>query len=165
MSTTKQMLVTYAQYHLWAYEKLYTIVDTLSEADYKKDCGLFFKSIHGTLNHLLLVDKLWFTRCHNGHLTISGLDQELLTQRDTLKIALFDQAKQWIEFIEGFTETKLDEHFHYINTQEIAKEAPYATTFHHVFNHGTHHRGQISAGLTIQGFTAPAMDFIYFYQE
>lgn len=39
-----------ANYHLWAYERLYASIDKLSEEQYRKDVGLFFKSVHGTLN-------------------------------------------------------------------------------------------------------------------
>jgi uncharacterized damage-inducible protein DinB len=43
-----------ARYHAWATAKLYEHVDRLADADYRKDAGLFFKSVHGTLNHLLV---------------------------------------------------------------------------------------------------------------
>lgn len=39
-----------ASYHLWAYERLYATIEKLSEDQYRKDVGLVFKSVHGTLN-------------------------------------------------------------------------------------------------------------------
>ena len=45
-----------ARYHAWATAKLYEHVDRLDDADYRKDAGLFFKSVHGTLNHLLVAE-------------------------------------------------------------------------------------------------------------
>src|SRR5690606_17438558 len=51
-----------ARYHRWAYGRLYERIDELGDADYHADRGLFFRSIHGSLNHLLLVDRLWLQR-------------------------------------------------------------------------------------------------------
>ncbi|WP_407646218.1 DinB family protein [Glaciimonas soli] len=31
-----------------------------------------------------------------------------------------------------------------------------------IFNHGTHHRGQLSAALTSMGYDCPEIDLIYF---
>ena len=51
-----------ARYNVWATRKLYEQVDALSELDYRRDCGLFFKSIHGTLNHLLELVEVCLSR-------------------------------------------------------------------------------------------------------
>jgi len=42
------MLNILANYHRWAYRALYQTVDQLPDERYRKDIGLFFKSIHGT---------------------------------------------------------------------------------------------------------------------
>jgi uncharacterized damage-inducible protein DinB len=42
---------------------------------------------------------------------------------------------------------------------------PFAATLAHVFNHGTHHRGQISAALTAMGQPAPELDLVFLLQE
>jgi uncharacterized damage-inducible protein DinB len=42
---------------------------------------------------------------------------------------------------------------------------PFAATLAHVFNHGTHHRGQASAGLTVLGQEAPVMDLLWMLRE
>ena len=51
-----------ARYHAWATRKLYEHVDRLNDADYRKDAGLFFKSVHGTCNHLLVAEQISTTR-------------------------------------------------------------------------------------------------------
>jgi uncharacterized damage-inducible protein DinB len=35
----------------------------------------------------------------------------------------------------------------------------------HVFNHGTHHRGQITAAMTILGHKCPELDLFYMLLE
>lgn len=49
----------FAKYNQWANERLYSAASTLRDQDYRMDCGAFFKSIHGTLNHLLVTDRIW----------------------------------------------------------------------------------------------------------
>lgn len=51
-----------AAYNQWMNERLYAVCANLSDADRRKDRGVFFKSIHGTLNHLLLADRIWLGR-------------------------------------------------------------------------------------------------------
>lgn len=51
-----------ARFNRWANERLYGVVAGLSDADYRADRGAFFGSIHATLNHLLLGDRIWFGR-------------------------------------------------------------------------------------------------------
>jgi uncharacterized damage-inducible protein DinB len=49
----------------------------LSDEGRKRDMGAFFRSIHGTLNHLILVDRLWLGRVTGQPFAIESLDQEL----------------------------------------------------------------------------------------
>lgn len=83
-----------AEYHLWANTKLYNEhIAHVSDADYRKDCGLFFHSIHKTLNHILLADKLWYGRITGQPVHITGLDDELVTDQEQLKQEIFAQAQ------------------------------------------------------------------------
>lgn len=51
-----------ARYNRWMNDKLYERIATLDEEDRKRDMGAFFGSIHGTLNHLLVADRIWLAR-------------------------------------------------------------------------------------------------------
>jgi uncharacterized damage-inducible protein DinB len=48
----------FSRYNSWANERLYDAAAKLSETDYRTDRGAFFKSVHGTLNHLLVADRI-----------------------------------------------------------------------------------------------------------
>ena len=52
----------FASYNAWCNERLYDAAATISDADYRADRGAFFKSLHGTLNHLLVGDRIWMRR-------------------------------------------------------------------------------------------------------
>ena len=52
----------FAGYNAWCNERLYDAAAKASDADYRADRGVFFKSLHGTLNHLLVGDRIWMQR-------------------------------------------------------------------------------------------------------
>ena len=58
----KTRYTMFAAYNAWANERLYDAAAQLSDADYRADRGAFFKSVHGTLNHLLIGDRIWMRR-------------------------------------------------------------------------------------------------------
>src|ERR1700693_5771294 len=58
----KSRYVMFAGYNAWCNERLYDAAAALSDADYRADRGAFFKSVHGTLNHLLVGDRIWMRR-------------------------------------------------------------------------------------------------------
>jgi len=156
------MLLTMAKYHHWAYERLYEILENLDDQSYYADKNLFFKSIHGTLNHLYLVDQLWLTRFKGEVSNLSQLNAELIHDRHELKRQILQQAEAWIQFIEIFLAGPKQEIFIYKNIRGEIKAVPYIKTLVHVFNHGTHHRGQISTVLIQLKQPSPEMDLLYF---
>ena len=75
-----------ARYNVWATRRLLDAVANVSEADYRKDVGLFFKSIHGTLNHLLVGEHhIWFPRFAEGASPRLALNAELEADRQMPK--------------------------------------------------------------------------------
>ena len=52
----------FAGYNAWCNERLYDTATLVPDADYRADCGAFFNSLHGTLNHLLVGDRIWMRR-------------------------------------------------------------------------------------------------------
>jgi uncharacterized damage-inducible protein DinB len=52
----------FAGYNAWCNARLYAAAAKLSDVDYRADRGAFFKSLHGTLNHLLVGDRIWMQR-------------------------------------------------------------------------------------------------------
>ena len=74
-----------ARYHVWATQRLLEAVTQVSDGDYRRDVGLFFKSIHGTLNHLLVAEHLlWYARFAKGESPVLALDAEIEPQRERL---------------------------------------------------------------------------------
>ena len=76
-----------AGYNAWANERVYDAAEGLSDADYRADRGAFFKSIHGTLNHLLVADCIWMRRFTGEGDAPNRLDAILFERLDELRAA------------------------------------------------------------------------------
>ena len=78
---------TLARYNQWATQRLLAAVDKLDDAGYRKDVGLFFKSIHGTLNHILVGEHLlWYPRFAKGISPKLALDMEAEPDRKSTRL-------------------------------------------------------------------------------
>src|SRR3990167_4418656 len=151
-----------ARYNVWATARLLDAVAPLSDADYRRDMRLFFKSIHGTLNHLLVGEHaLWFQRFAHGASPVVQLDAEVEPDRARLTQALRDGAARWAPLIASWPAERFDGTLDYTTTKGVPVSLPFAATLAHVFNHGTHHRGQITAALTALGQPCPELDFAF----
>jgi uncharacterized damage-inducible protein DinB len=154
-----------ARYHVWATRRLFDHVDALQEDDYRRECGLFFKSVHGTLNHLLVAEHAaWLPRFAEGVSNRVALDAELEADRARLRARLLDAATRWQPLIASWGEPRFGGSLSYTTTRAVAQTFPFALTLAHVFNHGTHHRGQITAAITAMGHACPELDLIRMLQ-
>lgn len=156
---------TLARYNVWATRKLFEHVDGLSEAHYRSERGLFFKSVHGTLNHLLLAEhRIWYPRFAQGLSNRIALDTELEPGRAPLRERLLDAARRWEPLIASWPSQRFEGVLDYTTTRGVPQALPFAATLAHVFNHGTHHRGQISAAVTALGHPCPELDLVWMLQ-
>ena len=154
-----------ARYNAWATRKLFEHVDALPEADYRRECGLYFKSVHGTLNHLLVAEhRLWFPRFSEGVSHQVALNTELETDRAVLREKLLDAVTHWRPLIKTWDAPRFDSMLGYTTTRGVKQLLPFASTLAHVFNHGTHHRGQITAAITAMGHACPELDMVWMLQ-
>lgn len=155
-----------ARYNVWATARLLSAVRVLLEDDYRRDMGLFFHSIHGTLNHLLVGEHLlWFVRFSEGISPTVALDAEVEPDRARLDTRLREGAARWAPLIASLSLERWNSTLDYTTMRGTAASLPFTATLAHVFNHGTHHRGQITAALTALGQPSPELDLVYFLQN
>lgn len=151
-------------YNKWANDVLWASLAAVDDDTYRGGaCRLFFRSMHGTVNHILLAERLWHARMLGKTMDIFGLDDELESDRDALHTAMNTQCDAWVDFVAHLDEADLLAPFSYVNTEGIDFSRPLGAILLHVMNHATHHRGQISAALTYAGHDAPEMDLLYYY--
>jgi len=143
---------TMAAYNRWMNEKLYAVCAELSDDERKADVGAFFRSVHGTLNHLLLGDRVWLGRFIGEPFTVSRLDQELYSEFEELRAerAKTDAAiERWAA---ALTDEALGAKIEYrsiFKPQPLTDDLWVCVT--HFFNHQTHHRGQLTTLLAQAG--------------
>ncbi len=155
-----------ARYNVWATHRLLDAVKKLSDEEYRRDVGLFFKSIHGTLNHMLVGEHmLWYPRFAKGLSPQLALNEEIEPVRERLAQALRGGSGNWKPLIESIPVERYEGKLAYTTTTGQAVSLPFAATLAHVFNHGTHHRGQITAALTALKQPCPELDLVRMLQE
>lgn len=167
MTTSSQdLLLNLARYNLWATRRLLTTLAPVSDADYRRDLGLFFRSIHGTLNHLIVGEHLlWYRRFSEGLSPRVALDAEVEPDRSRVAERLLEGAARWEPWMAQIPASRWSGRLDYTTMRGSAASLPFTATLAHVFNHGTHHRGQITAALTALGHPAPELDLVYMLQE
>ncbi len=156
----------FAGYNRWANERIYDVAATLSDTDYRADRGAFFKSVHGTLNHLLVGDRIWMKRFTGSGTAPDRLDAILFEDLKELRAARRAEDERIVQWVAGLSEADLAGSMRYrtvSNPQTI--EQPRAPAMDHFFNHQTHHRGQVHALLTAITGDAPSLDLITFQRQ
>ncbi len=138
-----------AEYNAWMNGKLYDACATLPDVERKRDRGAFFRSIHGTLNHLLLADSVWMGRFEGQPFTFNSLDQELYASFDELRARRVEMDERIAAWAGGLTDATLERKLEF--TSVITKRTHAPTLWRvvlHFFNHQTHHRGQLTTLLS-----------------
>ena len=140
---TRALFGALARYNRLASERLYAACDALSEAERRQDRSAFFASIHGTLNHILLGDRIWMTRFRGGSATSTGLDAILYENFAELRAARVEEDRAIEAFVTGLESGLETRRIAYLNNQGNRHEDPLGLLLLHLFNHQTHHRGQV----------------------
>ena len=161
----KSHFVTFAHYNRWANRRLYAVAAELTDAQYREDRGAFFGSLRGTLNHLLVGDRVWFNRFTGEGVNPPSLDAILHDRFDELRTAREAEDERILAFVNYLDESRLHRPFAYRSMDGSPVELPLGQLLAHVFNHQTHHRGQAHTLLTQFGLTVPALDLVYFLRE
>ncbi len=150
---------TFAGFNQWANGRVYGAVTSLPEAEVRKDRpAAYFGSILGTLNHILVTDRLWFGRVAGIESGIKSLDQVLYEDFPPLHDARQAEDKRIVDMIDGLDEAAVAGNQDYMDTAGNPWTMPIRQMLATVFNHQTHHRGQVHALLKEAGVEPPSLD-------
>jgi uncharacterized damage-inducible protein DinB len=152
-----------AAYNHWANLRLYGTALQLPEEAYRLPIGVFFGSLHGTLNHLLLTDRIWLKRLTGSGEHPDRLDAILYDNRRDLLSARIAEDARLKELVDGYGEADLTRPVTYQTTSGKPYSQPLQDILLHLFNHQTHHRGQAHACCSIlTGSEPPTLDILAF---
>ena len=152
-----------ARFNKWTNQLIYEKCSLLSEDEYKKNRKAFFESIHNTLNHLLVVDKLWLGRMKGTKPEVKYLAQILHDNFNDLEKARVEEDDSLIHFIDNLDEKEVDKNYTFTRMDGRGEfTITFGLTLITLFNHQTHHRGQIHTMLTQAGIKPAQMDVVDF---
>jgi len=162
----KPLFEMLAGYNAWANERIYDAAAALSDADYRADHGAFFDSVHGTLNHLLVGDRIWMRRLTGEGPSPTQLDAILYEDFGDLSAARAAEDARIIAYVASLTPADLAGTVRYRTISNPADiEQVLSLALVHVFNHQTHHRGQVHGLLTRITNEAPSLDLILYQRQ
>jgi uncharacterized damage-inducible protein DinB len=153
----------FGQYNAWANSRLDDAAARLTAEQYRADRGAFFKSVHGTLNHLLATDRIWMQRFTGEGDAPNRLDAILFETFGELRAAREVEDRRIVDFVEGLDEELITGTIKYRRVSSREEfEQQLAPALAHWFNHQTHHRGHVHALLTGLVGQAPELDLLFF---
>jgi uncharacterized damage-inducible protein DinB len=162
----KHRYASLAAYNSWANRRLYDAAASLTDRDYRADRGAFFKSLHGTLNHILVGDRIWMRRFTGEGEAPSRLDAILFEGFAELRAAREAEDRRIEAYVEALSEDALAGTIAYTPITNPARvEQRLCNALDHFFNHQTHHRGQAHCLLTAITGDAPSLDMIVLQRE
>ena len=183
------ILRAYAKYNAWATDQLWRGCKCHASLLLSPQApqGLFATSIHGTFTHILLADALWYYRITKTYpryiYGVFGLKEELALSRrldtlwtsdnttwhtilnssDEVETLMKEQGSMWIKLLDSYSDSFLNtSNISYPDTAGNIQTQQLDHALLHVFNHSTHHRGQITAVLSSHSLTIPPLDFTYY---
>lgn len=151
-----------AAYSRWMNDRLYACCATLPDGERKRDVGAYFKSIHGTLNHLLLADRVWLGRFTGKPFVVSSLAQELYGDFAELRAERKVTDVAIDAWISGLSDADLAGDLCYTTmVNPRPQRFPLWLAAAHFFNHQTHHRGQLTTLLSQRGIDPGVTDLLW----
>ncbi len=142
----------FAQYNQVMNQRIYGICSGISDEDRKQDRGAFFKSIHRTLDHLILGDRAWMNRLSDKTYTLVKIGDDLFDDFDEMAKARVDLDSDICQWTSTLTQEWLLSELTWTTTIDgTQRTQPHWLLVSQIFNHQTHHRGQLSTLLNQAG--------------
>ena len=148
-----------ARYNRWMNERLYALCSGIPDAERRSDRGAFFRSIHGTLNHLVYADLAFLSRFTGDPPEVPPLGVELYADFDALRSVRARLDARLVAWAETLSRDWLaSPHTYTSNVDRRTRTLPSWILVAHLFNHQAHHRGQLTTLLSQLGLDYGSTD-------
>jgi len=148
---------TYAK---WANDHMLAACETISEEAFRREVGVSFGSVQGTLEHMYGADWIWLERFH-GRTPAAFPPKGVLTTVALCRAAFDAMHDDRMRVVRGLTQAQVDAPLHYANTKGVAFSYDYGDLLFHLSNHTTYHRGQVMQLVRQLGGTVTSSDFLF----
>jgi uncharacterized damage-inducible protein DinB len=148
-----------ADYNRWMNRSLYTICAEIPDAKRKDNLGAFFKSLHGTLNHIVWGDRVWLRRFTNHPFPSSRIGEDVFADFNELRAEREKLDEFIIDWAENLPGEWLAQPFQYTSAIDAkTRRGPAWVFVTQLFNHQTHHRGQATTLIKQLGYDPGVTD-------
>jgi uncharacterized damage-inducible protein DinB len=151
-----------AAYNAWANERLYAAASGLPGDRLHARNGAYFDSVFGTLTHILIADRIWMHRLTGKGPTHTDLRDRPFETPGELWMEREAMDRRIEAHINALPAADYAGEVHYTNTRGEPHHLSRQIILTHVFNHQTHHRGQVHHMLSVEGVEPPPLDLLYF---
>lgn len=162
----KEHFALMARYNAWANARLYRMAAQLPDELYRRNVNAYFESLHGTLNHVLVADRIWLYRLTGTGEPPKRLDAILYDDLPSLDAARRAEDERLAAFVESQADAQFEATVQYRMFNGTPRQQKLREVLAHLFNHQTHHRGQAHAILTALGVKEPdSLDVLWMLFE
>ncbi|MEO7922488.1 MAG: DinB family protein [Chitinophagaceae bacterium] len=155
----KELLREYAAYNAWASQRIIDVILALPEEKQLAEIPSSYNSLYKTVLHIWDAESGWWQRMKLQERVVFPSENENGTFKE-ISASLIQQSKQWEEWVNGTSDQMLEHVFQYHDRKGTPFKMPIYQMIHHVFNHGTYHRGQLINMLRQLGVDKlPSTDF------
>jgi len=161
----KELYANLAVYNQWANERIYHACEQLDPASYRQNRRAFFGSIHGTLDHILLVDRIWLGRITGTAYKYTSLRDELYLTFSLLRSARQTEDMRISTYVKDLQPKAILEEVSYTNSAGQQYRQPLWQCLTHLFNHQSHHRGQLHQMLGEANVETPVLDIAVMWRD
>jgi uncharacterized damage-inducible protein DinB len=158
------VLLEHLRYNAWASRRALDMARELAEDEAARDLHSSHGSVMGTLAHIFLAERMWWSRIQGrGRKSLADAGEEFTIERlDREWPPLFEQYERWAA---GMAEEEWDRVVAYVTTTGAHHETTLRRIILHLVNHGSIHRGQVSAMVRQLGRKPVATDMIDYYRS
>jgi uncharacterized damage-inducible protein DinB len=151
-------------FNFWASNRLFTVLERLSEEQYAREMGSSHGGIRGTLAHILASHEMWLSRWR-GDPKPTTIDAEGGPAFPRARQFWESMQRELASFVEGLKEDDLGRLISYTNARGESFSTPLVQMMQHLVNHATYHRGQIVTMLRQLGVKPVNTDMIFYFRQ
>lgn len=149
-------------YNLWANRRVLNAAERLTEGQFSRKLGESWGSVYHTLVHIMNAEWIWLERWHGNS------PREWLPFEDFPTVAAIREhwvgiTSEQLTFVKKQTSESLEQVLSYKNSRGITCQAPLWLLLGHLVNHGTHHRGELTAMFASLDVPHKENDFYYYF--
>jgi uncharacterized damage-inducible protein DinB len=149
-----------ARYNRLANQRVLDACEGLAPGEFERERFGSFGSIQRTLNHILLSDQIWMGRFTGAPLNLTRVDGVPCPELGNLRVARVAEDERIEKYAAGLTPDIIGSTLVYKNLAGTEWRDPMHMLLGHMFNHQTHHRGQVHVMLSHAGMTGLSLDIL-----